>query len=436
MESVTFQGSKLAFRSQLDLFGLPSTDVSVENSKFESFNSYNIKDPNNPIIFSIRKTTNYNDPGGSLLYVRSKILNSDLTPISKTDIIAPSSLFFHKMFKNVSVSVNNVVVSEDQNQYAYAAVIPILLTKGAAERDTLLSSILYYRDDVYDNFDVSTNIGLKQRIDLSSESRTFDMIGSLSTSLFTMDRYLPPGCNIDIKLTRNTAAFCLDGSVNSKAGVAGIPYTFSIEEIVLYMKQFEVSHEIMKHHQLLLSRGNKAQFPLNSIQARCTQIAAGTQNYVSDILWHNEKMPNFCVFGLVSSSAYNGQLKLNPFNFKPYDLSTITLKCDQQPQLYQSLNMDYDSNLFQFAFQTLAIALGNKSLGSGISRSDFSNGYCLYVFHYLPVATSSDFQPERKGQLRVELGFKIPTTVPLQLISLGTFTNLMEISSSGGVYLS
>jgi hypothetical protein len=98
--------------------------------------------------------------------------------------------------------------------------------------------------------------------------------------------------------------------------------------------------------------------------------------------------------------------------------------------------MECDSKLYQIAYQTLGDALADRSTGSGISWSDFPNGYCFYLFHMLPAPVATEFQPERTGQLRIELQFKSLTTIPLQLISLGMFTNLLEIDNIRGVYIS
>jgi len=434
MNPVTYKGSKHAYRGELDIFSISDTDVSIEGSKYVAFNSTNsVKDAENPIYFSVPKTQSYYDPGNSLLYVKAKIVKEDgKTNIDATQLCCPSSMFFHKMWKNIIVKVNNVLISDDQNQTAYRSVVPLLLSRSNFEMTKGIESVFNYRDSKYDEHDIATNGGFKKRINLSSSSKCFEMLGQLQTPLFTMNKYLPPDCSIDLMLVRNNPKFSLDaaGDDASKGN-----YVVSIEEITLYMKQFHVNANFVKHHQQLFSRGNRAQFPLKNVQVRSSQIGKGTQTYLSEVLW-NTKMPNFSIFGLVTSTSYNGDLTLNPFNFKPYGLSTITLKCNEEAQLYRSLNMDYDSNLYQFAYQNLCDALQVQSTGSGISKSDFINGYCLYLFHLLPAAVSTEFQPERSGQLRVELQFKAPTTEPLQLISLGTFTNLLEIDSSGGVYIS
>jgi hypothetical protein len=73
MDNVTiYEGSKPGFRSTLDIFELPPTDVSVEATSWLTVTpSTSIRESYNPIIFNIQATqTQYYDLANSYLYVK------------------------------------------------------------------------------------------------------------------------------------------------------------------------------------------------------------------------------------------------------------------------------------------------------------------------------------------------------------------------------
>ena len=71
-QQYTFQGSKSGYRTQLNIFELPISDVSCPNSNYLSFtSSVTLKDSYNPVVFNIPASSNsYYDLFNSYIYIR------------------------------------------------------------------------------------------------------------------------------------------------------------------------------------------------------------------------------------------------------------------------------------------------------------------------------------------------------------------------------
>ena len=73
------------------------------------------------------------------------------------------------MWSNIIVKINSTVVSEEMNLFPFKSIIPLLLTKGKSEVETLQTSALYYRDEpTYDTFDTTKNSGFANRVGLAA----------------------------------------------------------------------------------------------------------------------------------------------------------------------------------------------------------------------------------------------------------------------------
>ena len=309
------------------------------------------------------------------------------------------------MWSNVIVKINSTTISDDMGLYPYKSIVASLLTKGKGEEESLQTAALYYRDvPTYDEFDVAKNTGFAQRVKLAANSKTWDMTGPLSVPIFTQGRYIPPGCAIEIKMIRSPSEFCLDSQLTTKTGVSGVPYVYSLEACDLIIHNITVHSDILKYHQMLFQKNHRAQYPVRQFDARVSQISIGTSTFLTENLFSG-KLPTYTIFGLVESTCFNGSLNQSPMNFKPHGLSSITLKSEQDVQLYQTINVDFDSGNYQMAFQTLFDCLSDRATGNNITRESYTQGFTFYVFHLYPPAAASELLPEKRGNLKASQNY-------------------------------
>jgi len=298
------------------------------------------------------------------------------------------------------LKINSTQISDDMGLYPYKSIIPILLTTGKAEEETIGQSMLFYRDTPTYNTFTTTNSGFQTRLNLGKESATWDMLSNLRCGIMNQTRYIPNGCAIEIKLTRNIPKICLDCPKTDKE------YQFSIEECTLAIKAMNISQNILKQHQALFSSHAKAEYPVREYVVRVNQIGAGCTTYFSEPIFMG-KLPVYMIFGLIDAASFNGVLDKSNMCFLPHDLKLIIVKCEEDSQKYQSIAVDYENDNFQQAYHSLFDCLSNRETGNNLSRASYKSGYTLYAFQTTPAAVSSELLPIQTGNVKVSYNFRI-----------------------------
>jgi len=82
----------------------------------------------------------------------------------------------------------------------------------------------------------------------------------------------------------------------------------------------------------------------------------------------------------------------------------LQVKVDHPVIQYQSIKTDYAEESFLQVFRSLSLAVADTSLGSIISRDNFTKGSCMYTVHLVPIPPSfGNLNPSVEGALRVSL---------------------------------
>jgi hypothetical protein len=397
--------SQRVMRSNASIFDVPATDVSVLSSNYIQISPTYDLNHSFSIHFSIPPSgLQYMDLASSFLYLKLKLLNKDGSSLISSDIVAPTTMFFHSVFKNCIVQVNGSTVSDSNNMHSYIGGIPTLLMNGKGEKASELTSMLFYKDTVPDLFDPIKNEGFKVRQELASASKTFDMLGPIPVPLCQQSRYLPTYCAVTIDFTRQDPAFCLDAPAitSEKDGVSVTEepksYKYEFEVAQLYVKMHTIMPDLVEiHNKAFLKK--RAQYPIRSTFVRASDVPMGSQIYMSQTM-HNGILPSAVVLGMVSSKARAGDFKKDPYNFQNFGLKSVTLTSDNDPTLTRRIEVDFKNNNYLLGYQTLFKALGNRTDGNDISRDEYKQGNALYLFD-LQKTSATEFHTQQTGQLKV-----------------------------------
>jgi len=399
MDKPEFEGSKPVLRNNLRIFDMAPTDVSVTSSMYGSYSPVsNLADSRGGIRFFIPKVQEYMDLASSFLYIRARIHNQDGTALAAGEEVACSSSFFHTMFSNLHIKMNGVTISDSAALYPYRGVIPEILCRGEGQKKSVMTSSLFYPNDVVDNF-TSSNIGYTTRKGICAKSAIFDFFGRPSAPVFENPRYYPGGVDMSLDFTRSKPSFCLDASADSKTGLTGDPYDFSIESMVLYIKYHVVSPAVEARHAMQF-KNNTAKYPLRELECHSTQISSGALSFSSDSYF--SKMPSYLIIGLVSATAHAGKFSKNALNFKNYALSSVNVKCENSIVLSRRIDCDFKNANYMLCYQSILDALGtNLCLGNGMDRNSYINGNNLLLFSLAPINMGSEFVVEQPGKVKV-----------------------------------
>jgi hypothetical protein len=148
---IAYEKSAECSISQLDLFGVPGTNVSIEDAIFTDIHPVNAIVDGAPIEFKLNSTRDeFLDLASSYLYVKVKIVNVNNdgveTPLAADAPVGPANNFFHTMWKQVEVSLNGTNITSGQTNYPYQAYIENLLSFNPEASNSQLGMELFIKD--------------------------------------------------------------------------------------------------------------------------------------------------------------------------------------------------------------------------------------------------------------------------------------------------
>jgi len=200
----------------------------------------------------------------TLIELRVKIIDESTKNVPvKEKIVAPRNNVLHTIFEQVSMYINDTLITISPQNYAYKAYILNALTYPMTSKLTHLStqgwiadSCGYFNgtsDDTNSGF-VERNLlfreGFKRDADYRKDGAIF--IGRLLHDLIACETGLPPGTKVKFLLTKNNAKFFIQTASNDTG-----KYNFQIVNACLYVPVAqltlsaynELSHVLSQKHE-------------------------------------------------------------------------------------------------------------------------------------------------------------------------------------------
>jgi hypothetical protein len=112
------EGSCECAKSELDLFSVPPTQVSVDSGMFVEYHPISSLTDGAPIEFEVSSSgDDYIDFANSYLYVRAKITRANGNNLENDDTVGPVNNFLHSLFSQVDISLNGTLITNSTNTY-------------------------------------------------------------------------------------------------------------------------------------------------------------------------------------------------------------------------------------------------------------------------------------------------------------------------------
>ena len=213
-------------------------------------------------------------------------------------------------------------------------------------------------------------------------------------------------------------------------------YKSVITHAALVVRKSKLNPGITLAHEKALTRTN-AKYPFKRVVVKTFAIPRGNLSYHQDNLFLSQ-LPTRLVIGLVTSNAFNGSYKHNPFNFQHFNLNYLNITANGKTITGKPLSIDFDRKQYVRAYfeSNLALGLVCKDAGNGLSYSHFRKGFGLFAFDLSPsLLDGNQYELAKSGPLAIELKFAQPTTEPLQLILLSELDAILEITKSRRILL-
>ena len=478
MMSYVHPYSKRCEKSEVDLFSVPPTQLSLEKGRWIDYRPLSsVENPDSAITFLIAGTDEYLDLSKTILVVEGKIMNED----GKTELsgggqtnVAPVNNFLHSLFRQVDVYLNGKQVTPAMGTYAYRSYIETLLNYDVSAKKSQLSSALYFKDTPGQMEEVGAlaqkksvkikpisadgsegaeetvsitvggtgNQGFANRHKFIENGNQFVLSGPIFSDVFMSDRLLLNMLNLKVVLNRSPNAFCLmdknDNAINPKV---------KLTDVVLKIRKVKVDQTVSDATEIMLKQ-TPALYPICRVECKVLTIPGNLPTVRQDNIFSGI-IPNSFLFGLVSVDASNGIYDKNPYNFAHFGVTAITLTANGEEIPFKQLTLKYPKNAdgeidpatdkevdFIQAYNTLFSGTGKiyANTGLDISREEYAGGYALYAFDLTPdMCNSTDyFNTVQRGSLSVAINFKSHKE-PIAMVCYGHFENVIRVDSERNV---
>ncbi|XP_046338236.2 uncharacterized protein F54H12.2-like [Haliotis rufescens] len=416
----------------LNLFTLPSYQTSVQKHYFVNVRPLSQINDSTPLEFHVSNSGgDYVDLKRTRLHLNVKVTQTDGTALAEDENVAPVNLFLQSLFSQVTVYLQNQLVSSTNNHYAYKSMMKTLLEYGAEAKTTQLTAQLFYKDVAEQNSDLessdvtgSINGGMSSRASYIADSKVLTMSGPIYEDIFDMNRYLLNEVDLTLKMYRSNHKFCLMSSVTE--------HEFKIQILDAYLQvcKVKVNPALILAHNTLFEKTN-ALYPYTKNEVKVTSIPTTQQTHCIDNV--SNPVANRYVVGLVDSSSLNGSYTGNPFNFKSSMLKKMTLYIDGVSVPGQPTEAD---DVACYVNMLDGMGLWKENKGNAITRSEFLLGNALFVFDIDKMCADSEYlNLVKSGSVRLELEFKWPLITTLSCVVLTQRNSIIEIDQARNVFV-
>ena len=121
-------------KTELDLFSVPPTQVSLEKGLWIDHQPVFSVSDGGPITFLSPGTEDYVDLAKTILVVRAKVTKANGNNLAQDQHVSIVNNFLHNLFKQVDVFLKEKQVTQATGTYAYRAHLETLLNYGPAAR--------------------------------------------------------------------------------------------------------------------------------------------------------------------------------------------------------------------------------------------------------------------------------------------------------------
>jgi hypothetical protein len=173
-----------------------------------------------------------------------------------------------------------------------------------------------------------------------------------------------------------------------------------------------------------------ATYSVRKTELKSQYISAGRTEF--DYNCFSSTIPRRITVGLLTHQAFNGNIALSPFNFKPFNLRSIAVHAGGYiyPQVPYALNFTNGHCVRAYIDMYEALGAANSDRSFDLSLQKFRSGG--WTFFVIPLTSTLDdtcgFELLRAGTTTIRLEFSEPIPAGgVELIILGEFDQMFMI---------
>ena len=430
LQSKIHQASPIAVSSELNLFLVPYTNLSVERQYTVKYLPLSTLDGSRTFDIKIPASPDFVDCTQILLYVEYSIdsadgaaWKTDTSGTNTADQIRTTIIPMHALWSEIGLSLNETRITDQYGTYPYRAFFNHLIYTADKPRQTFLAS-----EGVVQGYDG------EQYID---KTKTIVHYGVLQLDLCDCETALLSNVNMHLKLQRSKDNFAVYNKGNQTSD-----FEIKITQLFVSVRKYSLNPGIaIGIEQALLVSSAKYAHVRKVVVAYnipAGQAIVQIDNALMGII------PKRVVCGLIENEAVNGSGLYNPFRFKHFNVNTLCLYINgakyPNGEGYKQDYNDVKKCAYEQTFRNLFTELTQDTnvVTLDVKKAEFKDAKCLYAFNLSPIYSNAGIHSgattlQSSGSLRFEIGFGITPTKALQLVTYAEYDSILQIDRNRGI---
>lgn len=419
------ESSALAFNSALNIFSVPPTNVSVNRSYMREILPLSTVTQDGPYLFRMFSDNLWTDLSRLYLYLDVSIqkqTDKGWVKIDATDdkLTGPIQALGQTFIHQLKVSVANSEVYDSSTVYAYKAYMTAELSHSSNAKANFMAAGGYQPTTAHDS---TTDAGFVARCAQFAGGRRVQLLSRLDFDLGNQELFLLNQIDVCFTIYRAKNEFLLQA-----LGAGPHDYRLYVHDIKLYAKMIDVQPSLNLSIFKALEK-QPATYAVRRTEVRTCFISVGRTEINHNVF--SSTIPRRLTIGLVANAAFNGDLALSPFNFKPYGVREISVQAGGliYPVVPYRLNFTDDHYVRAYVDMYEALGCANADHSCDISMQQFKAGWCFFI---IPLTSTLDdscgFELLRSGTTSVRIEFADPVPAGgIEMICLGEFDQMLMI---------
>ena len=422
--------------SNLNLWETPTQKTVIENSYIDIINPQSGFEArsNGTLKFTIPGNDSFVNLFKSDIYLKLKLVG--VGKIGETDVntkwskIKVSKLsvvnnIAHSLFKSIKVRVANQDITISDDCYGYKAYLQILLNSTEESQKTYYKVNGWIKDKagkmnemVSDTAETCENPAVIERRKLfTDEDGIAEVFLKPHVGICFLDKSIIPYTDIEFELTRHD-----NNDFYMCHNAASHLFDIEILEAKYWVQRYKCQKNYVSDVEKMIIE-HPLTYRIKDSFVNNFSIPQGLSNYSNDNLFYSGSVPERIIFLFIPTTAYNGNAKENPFDFRHFEIESIKLMKNGQLYPTPEILTNFKTTPFLFipAYNRFMKSIGSdyNSHTTSITTEEYHNGFYITSYLMAPDQESgSDLSSitNSPSQIRVDIRFGTPLPEPVQML--------------------
>lgn len=353
----------------------------------------------------------------------------------------------HSLIRQLTILLNNQIISQSNNTYGYQAYIEKVLNYGVDAVGTHVEVAVFFKDNGKMDGGVSeggsenasteqkANLGMVKRQTLFAESARVEMMGKIHGDMLNQPKLLLNNVDLRVVLTLEKPDFYMMADKDDDT------CHIVIEDASMFMNHVTINPQILIAHETMLQK-HRAIYPYQRVEVKSYTVPSSTTISLDNVVIG--QLPNLLVFGMVDNDAFTGKRSKNGFNFKHNDIEQFNLIINGVQHPNTPIQFDYtnpkhpiSTRGYNTLFKGTGIHFSDK--GHQVTKEFFDNGCFLLAFDLSADVSNngaSCMNLLNQGTVRIEVRFAKPLPTSITCLVYTSYDASIEIDKNRNVYTS